>query len=534
MKKKLSSIKAMLQSIALELIAFPSLAAPAANQYYVSPGGSGQLCTQNAPCGSINQALALAKTDTAGTVYVAPGEYQELVRIDNHGGGTGQYFNVIGVKDANGNRPLITPPGGPYAIGAQSDWLVWLRGSFINFSGFEVAYSPASKGIYMGGSLQHDNIVQDNVVHHIGGTGIWCNGNVVGGPPTMETNCLIQNNTVYFTVASFCQYNTYTSNPVCIPELLPQSQTAADGTPGLVPSGWYAPGYWGPALTCGNTRKCNVIGNQVYDNYGEGIAITANSYGVISDNTVYDNNRFQVYISNAAYNSVSDNLIYSSSQSPYYQSPYWYGGQSPAIGLEDDWLCYCALPTASSAKFPDKYSGPAGQNGHHNQVFNNLVYGGYIGLYDALYTTNAGLKYSQVYNNTFVNAPLAMVESGTSHGIAINNYNSSVMDNIIVNGANNPILINRVNSIKGITFKNNLWDESAAAYALYKELQSKSDVTASSGINISLSAPGSLTAQAFIPPAGSPAYGKGSPLKLTADYFGNPRSSANPTIGAIE
>ncbi len=520
-------------------MAFTAFATTAAaeneNTYYADASASGEECTQAEPCPTIGQALAKVRNKTGGAVFVAPGEYRELVRIGKHGGGPGQYLNIIGIKDANGNRPLITPPGGHYEISKKSDWLVWLLGSYIKFSGFEVAYSTASKGINMGGSLQHDNVVEDNKVHHIGGSGIWCEGNVIHAVPTMDTNCLMKNNEVYFTVGSYCQYNTDDANPACIAELLPDSQHTTDGKTGKVPADWYPKGYWGPSLTCGNTRHCHAIGNKVHGNFGEGIAITANIEGEISGNIIYDNNRPQLYISNTTYNKVFSNLVYVSTEHQYYQSKRYYDGEPPSIGLADDWLCFCGLPKADDANWPDALSGPEGLNGHDNLIYNNLVYGGYIALYDWFSIKNVGLKNTRVFNNTFVNAPLSIAESGEVKDIKINHFNSVISNNIFINGPKKPRLDKRVDVIQGVSFKNNLWQETPEEYALYKELADSNDIVANSGLDIKPPAPGSLSAENFKLPADSPAKGKGLPQpELNSDFQGTKRNTEHPTIGAIE
>ena len=500
--KRLLSILITFTTI-LSLEPISAIAANSVNLFYVSATGSGTQCTKASPCQTITQALNKVTDKAGGTIYVLPGEYPELLRISKSGADSQNYLNIIGISDAQGNKPLISPPGGHYAISNKNAWLVWLQNSFINFSGFEVAYSTASKGINLGGKAQHDNIVQNNKVHHIAGTGIWCEGNVYIGPPTVNTNCQITNNEVFYTVAAYCQYNTYASNPVCMAEFLPQSQYAVDGKQGKLPVSWYPVGRWGTAIMCSATRHCNIKNNTVYDSFGEGINVSSNSYGIISDNIIYDINRPQLYISNSAYNTVTSNLVYVSTEHQFYQSPSYYNGTPPSIELADDWLVPAPLPTASNPNFPDPYSGSQGLNGHNNSVYNNQVYGGYISLYGWLSVRNAGLKNSKVYNNTFVNAPISIFESGstTSNGlyITVNHYNSSVTNNIFINGSKNPNLLSRSNPIKGIAFSNNSWDLTPQKYALYPELQGAGDTIGYSRINIQPPAPGTLTSAAFIP-----------------------------------
>jgi hypothetical protein len=63
-----------------------SVLATAQTQLYVSPSGSGTVCTIGSPCASINQAVATYSNGTAAVINVAPGNYPAVTTTISKGG----------------------------------------------------------------------------------------------------------------------------------------------------------------------------------------------------------------------------------------------------------------------------------------------------------------------------------------------------------------------------------------------------------------------------------------------------------------
>jgi parallel beta-helix repeat protein len=68
---------------------------------------------------------------------------------------------------------------------------------------------------------------------------------------------------------------------------------------------------WSSALKVGvGGANITIEGNSVYNNCGEGIAITRGVNVVVKNNTVYDNFAPNIYVDNSPYTTVQDNLVY--------------------------------------------------------------------------------------------------------------------------------------------------------------------------------------------------------------------------------
>ncbi len=179
-------------------------------------------------------------------------------------------------------------------------------------------------------------------------------------------------------------------------------------------------GSWGSAvkLVVG-AENVTIRGNTVYENCGEGIAVTRGVNVLVENNTVRDNFSVNIYVDNSPYVTVKNNVI--SCGNTYLRN----GGRAIGIVLGEE-----------------SYSGWGAQR-HHNYVLDNYIEGCHDGIASWLPEVAGGkLKDSVISGN--------IVPSGIRRGITINSGNQNVLieNNQIFGG----IYLAYPN---GVTLKNN-------------------------------------------------------------------------------
>lgn len=93
-------------------------------------------------------------------------------------------------------------------------------------------------------------------------------------------------------------------------------------------------GGWGSAVKIGQgSQDVEVVGNTVYENCGEGIAITKAQRVTVSGNTSYDNFSLNLYIDNSNDISAFGNVTYYTSNTNYYRNTNGFPDVGSCIGL---------------------------------------------------------------------------------------------------------------------------------------------------------------------------------------------------------
>ncbi len=258
---------------------------------------------------------------------------------------------------------------------------------------------------------------------------------------------------------------------------------------------------WGTGLSAANGGLyATLVGNRVYNNWGEGLSTFGCSNTTLIANTVWDN-KVNVYLSDCKYCVLSNNLIYSSPNNVFSNGPNQIG-----IYLADE----TQIPPSSD-----------------NTIVNNLVQGCYNNF--ACWSVN--LVRDKIAFNTFADAQNHGASANFLIGSAISIVNSVVEDNIVSqsNLAQSSIAYGGV-SLSGVTFSHNLWSTTpptafrATGDVIADPLLVKSGSTSA----------GQLSPNWFTLQSGSPAIGAGVAVSgFTKDYFGATRPNP-PGTGAVE
>ena len=481
-----------------------------ARTYYVSPNGSGTICTNSKPC-SLSYFQSDDYTGTkqidfapGDVLYFKSGTYTRQATLDFSSSGTaadritistapGEPTKAVISGDINGNGS-VDEIDGPRADGAHR-WtpLVRLSGSYITFKDIEIAFS-GGRGIQSGGT---DNMISGNNVHHTWGEGIY-----VYGP-----NNLVQDNTVWrASESNYC---------------------GGLGGHRMCNGNWPGGLAWGEAggsTPPGIAHHITVRGNTVYNNSGEGILCMHSDYGIVENNVVYDNWGLGIYLDKCGYTTVQNNLIYYTTDKGWWRISDSSGNPiRPAFGI----------------LISNEYTLPSGDTyplGHDRKIINNIIVGtgsgitfwsgnGSGGEYDRSRLINDVIAYNTIVeaqNNgagiSIDNIPLA----GLSH------TNTRIVNNLILqsNGT-----MAEVDTAAGITFEHNLWSRIPSV-----NVQGVGDVYADPQLvdpNHTLAA-GSVDADWYKLSASSPAINAGIALPgINTDYWNNTRD--NPVdIGANE
>lgn len=156
-------------------------------------------------------------------------------------------------------------------------------------------------------------------------------------------------------------------------------------------------GGWASAIKGSlGTEDLTVTGNTVYQNCGEGIALTRVARGLVENNTVYDNYSVGIYIDNSYGVTVRGNRIYSTGLTAYYRNGF--PAQGILLGVEN--------------------YGAWGFQFHDNLIENNTLSNvGGIRYYSQLAGTPANVT---VRNNVFANVPAPVVSLPTWANVSSN------------------------------------------------------------------------------------------------------------------
>ena len=254
------------------------------------------------PFKTIQKALSVARA--GDTIYVRAGVYSEEVHVKQSGAAN----KPIRIEGYQNERPIVDgkyriPQGDPVRCdnktGEQRCFhygsLVWLEGSYIHFSGFEVRYSPG-RGMLVGGASQKTrNVVVDDVLIH---------DNRFSGMKIMNADHIEFSNSHVFRSVDYAPY----------------PRSAGDTN-------------WTAAVALRTTDHVLIKGNHIYNNWGEGFNSdikTTNT--VVEDNVVFDNLALQVYAHRVQNMDIQRNLIYHTND-PDFQR---FGNPSDCIVLNNE------------------------------------------------------------------------------------------------------------------------------------------------------------------------------------------------------
>ncbi len=416
----------------------------AATTYYVATNGSdNNPGTQDQPFATLAQAAK--KVADGDTVIVRGGTYylNSPVWIENSGTASAH----IVFQSYTGEKVILDGSNSP----ANKD-LVVITGQYIDFKNFEMRQSHHI-GVSIWGGM-HVRI-QNNIIHDTSIDGIY-----VG---STDTDVLVNGNTVYNT--------------------------------NLLYSSSHGTGGWGSAINANGNGRIRVTANNVYNNYGEGIAFRG-SGALISGNTVHDNFSVEIYLNNATNSTVQKNLIYTTNNSNFYRN-----GQ-PSAGIQ--------LANEDNSNLLN-----------NNKILNNVVLGGAEGLaYFSNYGFGGGLKNTVIANNTFYTATgtMLVIEQDAGH------TNTVIANNIFYQTGSGAMSEVAANS--GLSFQNNCWYGGSAGSAA-----GSGDMSA----DPLLVNPGSTLASDYKLQPGSPAIHAGSTVsQVSDDFFGTPRPQGQYDIGAYQ
>ncbi|HYC92089.1 MAG TPA: right-handed parallel beta-helix repeat-containing protein [Thermoanaerobaculia bacterium] len=358
------------------LLVLTTFAAQAADTYYVSVSGNDlNPGTEALPFRTITKAVNLVN-EPDDRVYVKAGTYNERVLVyEKHG----SLATPIRIQGWGADVPIID------GTGVTGNGLVEInKSSHVNFDQFEVQNAP-NAGIFL---YNANNIkVRYNKVHGSRTAGI--NASTSSSSPRGTTHTiLIQGNRVWDNV----RQNV--------------SGTASE---------------WQQGLSAFRANNVQIIGNSVYENYGEGIDYIMSSNGLIADNRIRDNFSINLYLDNAGDTVVERNFIHSYGYTQFYRG----GDPAGGIGLATETYYeggVAALNPLNNLKIVNNiilrasngiaYGNWESDGGMHNTVIaNNTVYSS---KYYNLYIQN-GRNGSNVHDTTRVENNIFVQDLSTKY-----------------------------------------------------------------------------------------------------------------------
>ncbi|MBL8251119.1 MAG: right-handed parallel beta-helix repeat-containing protein, partial [Candidatus Competibacter sp.] len=265
---------------------------------------------------------------------------------------------------------------------------------------------------------------------------------------------------------------------------------------------------WHPTLGILYSQDIVVQGNQVHENYGEGISLMQSRRISVTRNVVRDNYSVNLYIDGSIQTRHEGNLVYSTGQQAYFRDFYHTPGRPslPASGIQianESWSDWTNPLTASD-----------------NTIVNNIFVGNRAALVYGNYQSGGGLKNVLfAFNSIYNHVETALQIDPDVHA------NNEIANNIWVQLGGTPQTWLSGNA-SGFRFHHNLWfgglPEAAA--------QSSTDVSADPAFVRA----GGYSATDYVLRPASPAIAAGQSLSgATSDYTGKLRQSL-PTLGAFE
>jgi parallel beta-helix repeat protein len=323
------------------LLVLTTFAAHAADTYYVAlTGVDTNPGTEALPFRTITKAVNLLN-EADDRVYVKAGLYNERVLVyDKHGSAT----LPIRIQGFGTDVPIID------GTGITGNGLVEInKSSYVNFDQFEVQNAP-NAGIFL---YNADNIkVRWNKVHGSQAAGI--NASTSSSSARGTTHDIrIEGNRVYDNVR--------------------QNVTGTAGS-------------WQQGLSAFRANNVQIIGNSVYENFGEGVDYIMSSNGLISENRIRDNFSINLYLDNAGDTVVERNFIHSYGYTQFYR------GGDPASGI--------GMATETYYE-----NGVAALNPLNNlRIVNNIILRASNGITYGNWESDGGLHNTLIANNTVYGA----------------------------------------------------------------------------------------------------------------------------------
>ena len=413
----------------------------AGNTYYVSTSGS------DTNMGSVTSpfktfAKATSMLSTGDKLFVMGGTYQESLIVTNNGTAS----SLIEILPYNGQTVIIDG-------GNSRSSIVKASGSYIKISGFEVKNSAGYCVDIRGNYITVDNLN----VHNCYSMGIYTEG----------------------------KYSSILNNKVSYSSMNNSGRNASS---------------WGSGIKVKvGGENISIINNEVFNNYGEGIAITRGGNVTVRENKVWDNFSVNVYVDNSYDVLVEKNFSYCTPNSGFEKvSSNNRRAYAYAIGEEfyDGWGAKLARVTIVNNIAAFCYKGVAN--------FNADVTGG-------------GMDTVTIANNTLwgnVSTALSLAyDSGKQRNVTVSNN--------IIHQSGGQLLYVQNNT--GISLNNNLWSPT-------KPSGSGSSDKSAQEASIFLVTPSYLV-ESYKIGSNSPAYNFGITLsQVINDYFGNQR----PQFGSFD
>jgi parallel beta-helix repeat protein len=190
---------------------------------------------------------------------------------------------------------------------------------------------------------------------------------------------------------------------------------------------------WPGALSLREGHHSLVKGNEVFNNWGEGILPMDTHDIVIEDNVVYDNFAVNIYLATVGYPTVQRNLVYSTNSAPFLRTGH------PASGI------VLATEPEEDKDFAT------------NQVIvNNIVVGNRQNIAWWGPGRHGALINALIANNTLVNATANDSSASNLYIFPTPAHENVVIENNIIL-QNTPGAIANVPNDPAFSFRNNLW-----------------------------------------------------------------------------
>jgi parallel beta-helix repeat protein len=364
-------------------------------------------------------------------------------------GGT---YNQRLVVNRNGtaNAPIQVKPvaGAIVTIDLQNAQgnLIDIPASYVTVRGLEVKNSSG-----YGVSLTGQNITADSLaVHHIRDHGIYTDGQHI----------TISNCTVYMSVLS--------------------------NQPRAISSGW------GSAIKVRvGGDDVRITGNTVFNNYGEGIAVTRGKNVLVQNNWTYDNYSVNIYVDNSFDVTVAANLSSSTGNAGFLRN----GARASGIALAEEF-----------------YDGWGAQL-HNVTVTNNLVgYSDHGIVYYGADVAGGGLDNVSIVHNTFWGSIASVISIAQEPA---KTRNTRIANNIFqISATREPYIADRT----GLTLQNNFWVDHVPP----SSCNCIGTGDRSGDVRLAQT-PLYNVANSFKLGSGSTAINAGVNLGVTSDYFGSVR-----------
>lgn len=237
-------------------------------------------------------------------------------------------------------------------------------------------------------------------------------------------------------------------------------------------------------------------GNQIWNNWGEGLSTFESQHTLMESNVVYDN-QLNVYLSDTKFSTCRGNIVYCTPGN------------------------VCSNTSQAGIALADETFNPPSSD---NTVVNNLLLSNAKNIYFWSGGAGAGLVNVVIANNTVADS---VVE--TNLKLLSGSHTNTVIENNIFLQENS-LSIAVVQGTQGLTFSHNLWSKTPSSAA-----SGPGDILGNPGLaEIGPTGPGQLTPDWFRIPFDSPAVAGGIALAMVPnDFFGKHRGAV-PDIGAIE